>query len=612
MKLQQHCNLQVNASPPSTNSTDIPLETSVRRFSAGFISGTGVLALFVAVLLLASVAMLASQMWQSSFLVDDSSAKYSVPQSGLVEKIQKQKSLQILAENINSNGVITTNDSTDAEIKSASSKHQYPITDIETVTETAAVIDKEPETQVFVGDPAIYNQTISGRVLSNKGEHVTGIKLSARLISSQFNSSKNLDSASIQHEYTVVSDSKGKFQFTKLPAGQFQLSIEANDNFGSANLQVNSGASHVDLTVNRMKQVLVEVRVFDEFSYALEQIKATVEPGMASDISDVDGRLKFQINIEEERPYRIRFEAEGYANDTLVLLPNQLQSTTENRVLLEKKLKQRLKHSDANLAGTVTGEDGTPVADARIVIKTPAGVSKFSGMTNTWGGFSFTGLPVNETYRMYIQPNQEFASSMIELTELIVGPQHLDIQLQRLALNASLTGKVVDSSGTPVPNYRIELHSKASGRAQTLHSNSKGEFHAHSLPAGKVSLRTNNQPRVVLQNIDLKSNALTQITLPIDLGNEGVTGQVVNSAGQPVPGASVTLLWGAPVTELSTIARTRHLSRTDNQGNFRFENLGQGDRYLSVSAQGYLTSNKTVSIQDTEKILKVRLDRRKT
>ena len=603
MKSILHGNRQISMS--SLNFPDC-------KSAAGFISGTGILSIFVAVLLLASVAMLASQMWQSNFHSSESSAKHSVSQSDLAKKIQKQKSLQLLTENINLGGVITSDDSTDVVMKQAIHKQQLSSSEIKTATQLTTDADVEPEATVFTGDPAIYNQTINGRVLSNRGQSIADIKLSARLISPLDVPSKNVDSGNTQQKYKAVSNSQGMFQFNQLPKGQFQLSIEATKKHGAANLQVNSGSNHVDLTVNEMRQVLVKVKVSDEFDYPLEKVNATVEPGLASDISDVDGWLNFQLDLEEERHYRIRFGAQGYADDTLVLLPDVLRDSSKDVVQFEKTLKQRLMHSDADLAGTIMGKDGTSVADARIVIKTPAGVTKFSGITDSRGVYAFYDMPVNETYRMYISPKREFASLTVELKDLIVGPQNRDIRLHRLEENASLSGHIVDSSGSPLPDYQFDVYSKVSGRVLPVKSDSQGQFHVTQLPAGEVSLRSNTQPRVGLHNIELKAGELTRVTLPVDLGSEDITGKVVDSSGRPVPGASVTLLWGAPVGELSAKAKTRHLTRTDSQGIFRFANLGQGKRYMSVTARGYLTSNATILIPGNDEILKIKLDRRKT
>ena len=611
MKFLRHCIPQFKALPPRAESTTKPFTTDAYRHTSGFITVTGLLASLVALLLLVSVVMLASQMWQDTFRSSENAGNSRVSTLEVTKNIQPQNTLQRLDENIKKTAVVTT-DASNVKVEAAVIDKQIPEPQFDTTTDPTISAVKKPSAPAFKGDPAIYNQTISGRVLTNSGEHVIGAKITAYLIPALDEASLKSDSGRIQSEYSAVSTSQGEFQFDQLPKGQFRLSIEPGKNHGSTNLQVNSGASHVDMIVNKVRQVLVEVRVSDEFAYPLEQVKATVEPGLASDISDVDGWLNFQFDIEEERHYRIRFEAEGYADDTLVLLPSDLKANTQTAVRLEKILKQYLKHFDANLAGTVKGEDGTSVAGARIVIKTPAGVTKFSGMTDTRGDFSFDSMPVNQTYRMYIQPKQAFASKIVELSNLIVGPQYLDIRLQRLVLESSLAGRIIDSGGSPVPDYPFELRSKSNGHLLAVRSNSEGAFHVESLPAGEMSLRTNSQPRTVLQNIVLKANQLTRITLPIDLGDEGVAGQVVNSSGQPVPGASVTLLWGAPVTELSTTAKTRHVSRTDNQGNFRFANLGQGERYMSVTARGYLTSNTTVSIPGTDKILKIKLERIKT
>ena len=71
----------------------------------------------------------------------------------------------------------------------------------------------------------------------------------------------------------------------------------------------------------------------------------------------------------------------------------------------------------------------------------------------------------------------------------------------------------------------------------------------------------------------------------VDWGDHWIRGQVVDSAGNPVPASRVVLNWSHRDELLDT--HTTRRTATDAQGRFAFNNLGPGPHSLKVDAPGF-------------------------
>jgi hypothetical protein len=90
-----------------------------------------------------------------------------------------------------------------------------------------------------------------------------------------------------------------------------------------------------------------------------------------------------------------------------------------------------------------------------------------------------------------------------------------------------------------------------------------------------------------VSGVFLPAEGEREVSLVLDWGTLGMTGEVLDDRGDPVGGAEVSLSWSDTNGEIQS-ASSRS-TRTDPSGLFRFSQLGPGEHLLEVRAAGYRT-----------------------
>jgi len=158
--------------------------------------------------------------------------------------------------------------------------------------------------------------------------------------------------------------------------------------------------------------------------------------------------------------------------------------------------------------------------------------------------------------------------------------QNLEVVLQTGP--AALVGQVTGLGGEPLANVSVQIYAKDHGSNRSVYgwTDSNGRFRADSLTEGAWSVFV--QPagyRKENKELELHTGE-NRLTLQLDRGPE-VEGRVVDSAGQPVPRALLSL---------RVADGTVSSGNSDDEGHFLLRGLEPGLYQLQASRRGYVAS----------------------
>jgi hypothetical protein len=227
--------------------------------------------------------------------------------------------------------------------------------------------------------------------------------------------------------------------------------------------------------------------------------------------------------------------------------------------------------STGTLAGAVTNSYGAPLAGASIA---GGGVSATTAPDGTYTLTNVNAGPATVTASL---PGYQNGSQTVTVTAGNSN-QVATIQLSPLS-PGNVTGSIVDANGNGIAAATV------SSAGLTATTDSSGHYTLNNLPAGPQTLTASatgyepaSAPVTVAAGATTTGPAIT-----LTSANGNVSGNVTNSSGTAINGASVSF-GGGSIT-------------TDASGAYNFSNIPAGTIQIVASASGYqsVTQNVTVN-----------------
>ncbi|MEZ4364047.1 MAG: carboxypeptidase regulatory-like domain-containing protein [Kofleriaceae bacterium] len=237
--------------------------------------------------------------------------------------------------------------------------------------------------------------------------------------------------------------------------------------------------------------------------------------------------------------YQVVAWADGYARSFVPTIVGV--GSTSQRVELVR---------GAPVAGKVVDERGAPVAEARVRYETASDFIPGSDMirdavvTGADGAFSFPALPAG-SFR-FIATHADYASGVSELTSLDGTQPRADVKIE-LPAGATVSGKVVTSSGEPLASARVRVGLTGAGMRiivppREAYSDASGAFTIRGLARRELTaLALHELGASAAASVDTTAGDVRDVTLTLDATGT-ISGVVVDSAGEPVEGAQVSAL----------------------------------------------------------------------
>ena len=166
---------------------------------------------------------------------------------------------------------------------------------------------------------------------------------------------------------------------------------------------------------------------------------------------------------------------------------------------------------------------------------------------------------------------------------------------------------MVDSDENPLPNLRLWLWSeRARGDQLQVRSDSRGYFAVEGVPEGDIKFASRARPHLEVVGITLAGRQEKDVRLVVDWGDHGIAGRVLGARGRPLAGARVSLSWSHRGGEIQSLSQRETMA--DEDGLFRFTQLGPGGHQLTVTAPGYRSARKRHQVGAFSRDVEVRLE----
>ncbi|HWS72472.1 MAG TPA: carboxypeptidase-like regulatory domain-containing protein, partial [Thermoanaerobaculia bacterium] len=181
-----------------------------------------------------------------------------------------------------------------------------------------------------------------------------------------------------------------------------------------------------------------------------------------------------------------------------------------------------------------------------------------------------------------------------------------------LPAGGRITGRVFDkASHNPITSFQAGINTSRSGGGRMMvmppqlrsFTSDDGTFVLENVPPGDTQVIVNapgyTSGRVPGLTVE-DGKTIAGIEVGLETGTR-LTGRVTNADGQPIPGASVRQGDGGPMRTPDGMATT------DSNGEFAIEALEAGEKTFQVSASGYLTESRTLTLSGRDARLDVQL-----
>jgi protocatechuate 3,4-dioxygenase beta subunit len=424
--------------------------------------------------------------------------------------------------------------------------------------------------------------TVSGRVLDTTGESIPGIELMLTTVR-LFEDAPETAPVPGAPQQVTLTEFDGRYTFGNLSDGEYRIrSLPAGD-YAPAQITVRAGTRSADLVLAAERAHRVQGVVENDRGAPLAGVVVTpILPWASGVTTDQNGRYQFHANLESTRDgYSVRFQHIGYHEKFVSVRESDWAG--RDAIWVDASLEPV--ELAAGVAGTVRTSSDTPLTGEVVQLHSPRLGRRYHAATNLLGEFLMRDVATARDYRLSISPSvgyQDYERDNLEITSKGL---YLDVVLEPLRLGR-LAGQMVNIDGSPVPRFTLLLRSdSASNQSFRVTGDDQGYFFIDGVPAGELTLETSASPLFTVSGIGLPSGDEIELPLVLDWGKNLIDGQVVESSGQPIPMARITLTWVHQNNGVQS--RSSRDTVADAEGRFRFEQLGPGVHGVHVNASGF-------------------------
>jgi protocatechuate 3,4-dioxygenase beta subunit len=365
-------------------------------------------------------------------------------------------------------------------------------------------------------------------------------------------------------------DSMGRFVVRGLSAGRYVVAV-ARDFDNRANFlegdvgPYEAGRTDVVVTVRRGRTIVGRVVAPDGTGVSRAFLRAVDGEGdwIGSARSTGDG--SFEIVALPDGVYVVLVKANGF---TPFSRDGVAAGARDVRLVLSR---------GKSISGTIVHEDGRPVAGVDVYAVSPGRGGYHDSddphaRTDAEGRFALGGL-ARETYEVALAGDHREMLLLLDAARVPAGASGIRLVAGR---GGTLTGRVVDQDGRPVPGAEVDADPATQGIARNDETDDDGRFSIDGLfPEVAYELEVEIEGYVRRSVSGVRAGG-DPVEIRIVRGLE-VTGRVLGPDGEPMREASLTL-WPEDGRRVET--------ETDGEGAFRARGLPPGRYHVHVLTSG--------------------------
>jgi Carboxypeptidase regulatory-like domain/PDZ domain len=390
------------------------------------------------------------------------------------------------------------------------------------------------------------------------------------------------DATEWRSDAVTLTDSNGRFELPDVTPGT--VTVRAGDSesgWAEAGPFTVAGGESREVTLTLAPGVIVSGRVTWSDGTPVE----------ATEIGWHSQKNEGRAETDRDGRYRVSICDDGNGMIVVTASDPDDEQTVSRMVTVEPGAREL--HADFTLqkgghrvAGVAVGPDGKPVPGARVHLDWLAHgqAARRFDLTDKNGRFEFDKLP---RARISVRVSKEpYTTAMVE--PVAVDTRDLRIQL---GLAATLSGRVVDGRGRPVPDYSLRLDAEDLVESRTVAVHARdGAFRVEAVQPGAFVLtaevagsgRGALGPIVVAEGADRSG-------LTITVGGDAVVAGRVVDATTRVPIAGAHVLVGGD--------EYHDAADTADDGTFVIERVPAGALTLSISADDHVTDERPLVVR---------------
>lgn len=333
---------------------------------------------------------------------------------------------------------------------------------------------------------------------------------------------------------TVVAEDDGSFVFDGLVARQYQVVARSPQGVaGPVNVRLTGTTEPVTLVLRAASTL--EVTVTDTAGVAIAGADISLRD-IDVQAAVTDARGQASVTPVVEGMYQLVVMANGYARSSRLL--RVTGALAQASVQLGKGV---------SISGTVVSEDGAPVSEARVTYSGASdwgmqGDERYDAVaTDAQGRFTMPAMPAG-SYRLMAR-HQAFSPATSQLVT-VAGDDVTGVTLT-LQAGAMISGVVVDGGDAPIAGARVRLAADVEGAMfempRQAYTAADGTFVFKS-----VARRRHNALAIAdagaseVQAVDTSAGDVGNLKIALSVTG-AIAGVVVDTAGEPVEGAQVTV-----------------------------------------------------------------------
>ncbi|MBM7553900.1 carboxypeptidase regulatory-like domain-containing protein [Thalassobacillus pellis] len=370
---------------------------------------------------------------------------------------------------------------------------------------------------------------------------------------------------------SVVTDQNGQYVVNQLAPGVYTVIVSA-ENFqtGIATFQVNSNQTTAGNMALSPSPGQIAGNVVTLGGAPIQGATVSVANSNGSLITTVltDENGLFFVDGLAPDQYTLTVFAANFQNSQAGAFVTAGQTTPVEVTLLPNP-------------GSITGVVDPVVPNTIIQLRNANNVLIDSVTANADGTFRFNNLAPE----LYIVSASAPNFSTVQTGTLVEASQTSQVALTMTANPASVSGRVTDNDGNPVPEATVQVLDLNGVLIATGFANAEGNYTIGNLPVGTFTVVA-NAPSFgqVITGIDLEpGEELANINFVLVPNPGSINGQITNlTTGNPIEGATVTILDG--ISQLPVSVTTTTLF-----GNYTVSGLSPGPYIVTASRTGFGT-----------------------
>jgi protocatechuate 3,4-dioxygenase beta subunit len=383
----------------------------------------------------------------------------------------------------------------------------------------------------------------------------------------------------------MLTEADGTFAFDKLLGRTYAVGARAGDRVGGP-VSTRAAADAEPVVIRLRPGALVKVTVTDAGT-TKPVAGATVtlaDPLESSAVTDGSGVAA--IHGVGDGWIAVTASAAGFAPGAGTAVIGKTQREVEVAIAVR---------AGAAVSGVVVDDRGQPVAEAKVWAKDASsweGPGDRAAVTSdALGAFTIPAVAPG-SYRL-VASDEKHAPGHSELVTVDRDRGATGVKIV-LAAAARITGTVYSADGQPAPYATVRVSSTDWSNDfvyRQAAADDHGAFVIEALPRRPLRLRGESETATSkIVDVDL-TNTPEQTGVKLVLDQAGtIAGVVVDSAGEPVPEASVSAVPDFMAGETATadlVLASSSAATTDGGGRFTLRGLAEGSYRLAASREGH-------------------------